>query len=65
MKQKNCTFTANLVGQDNAPSIAARKRFGVVFQNARFLKLPGFKPLIVGKKFLMGKSLSAEAAFQW
>ena len=64
MKQKNCTFAANLVGQDNAPAIAASKRFGVVFQNARFLKLPGFKPLIVGKKFIMGKSLAAETASQ-
>ena len=57
MKQENCTFTANLVGKDNVSSIAARRRFGVVFQNARFLKLPGFRPLIVGRKFLMGKSI--------
>jgi hypothetical protein len=64
MKQENCLFAANLVGQDNPPSIAARKRFGVIFQNARFLKLPGFKPLIVGKKFIMGKSLSVEDATQ-
>lgn len=64
MKEKNCRFTANLVGQDNAPSIAARQRFGVLFQNARFLILPGTKPLIVGKKFIMGKSFSAETAFQ-
>jgi len=60
MKQEHCRFSANLVGKDNAPSVAARKRFGVLFQNARFLKLPGLKPLIIGKKFVMGKSVSDE-----
>jgi len=57
MKQEGCMFTANLVDKANAPSVAARKRFGVIFQNARFLKLPGFRPLMVGKKFVMGKSV--------
>jgi hypothetical protein len=59
MKQENRRFTANLVDKDNLPSIAARERFGATFQNARFLKLPGFRPLTIGKKFVMGKTVSS------
>jgi ribosomal protein S18 acetylase RimI-like enzyme len=59
MKQENRKFAANLVDKDNQPSIAARERFGATFQSARFLKLPGCRPLIVGKKFIMGKTVSS------
>lgn len=59
MQQENRKFTANLVDKDNLPSIAARERFGATFQNARFLKLPGFRPLTIGKKFVMGKTGSS------
>jgi ribosomal protein S18 acetylase RimI-like enzyme len=58
MQQENRKFTANLVDKDNLPSITARERFGATFQNARFLKLPGFHPLAVGRKFVMGKTVS-------
>lgn len=64
MKKEGCTFTANLVDKSNAPSIAARKRFSVNFQNAQILKLPGLKPIIVGKPFVMGASLSSVSIIQ-
>ena len=54
MKKERCAFTANLVDKSNAASISARRRFGVTFQNAQFLKIPGFRPIIVGKRFVMG-----------
>ena len=57
MKKAGCTFTANIVASDNAPSIAARKRFGVKFQTIYILRLPWNIPVFIGKKFITGLSV--------
>ncbi|RJP65262.1 MAG: GNAT family N-acetyltransferase [Candidatus Abyssobacteria bacterium SURF_17] len=61
MRQAGCLFVGNLVGRNNAPAVAARKRFGVLFQDSRLLKLPGFKAITVGKPFVIGASASGMA----
>lgn len=58
MKRAGCSFVGNLVGRNNAPAVAARKRFGVLFQDSRLLKLPGFKLIPFGKPFVIGASIS-------
>ncbi len=56
MKKSGCSFTSNIVATNNAPSIAARKRFGVTFQPTYILRLPGPVPLFIGKRFRMASS---------
>ena len=55
MKAAGCTFTANLVDTHNAASIAARRRFGVAFQSARFLGIPLLGVIPLGRRFVVGK----------
>ena len=55
VKEKGGRFVCNLVDRRNAASIAARTRLGAQFQNARVLKLPGLRPLILGRKFVIGR----------
>lgn len=54
MKNKGCIFTGAFIDKYNYPSIAVRKCFQPKFQNARILKIPGIKPIIIGKRFELG-----------
>jgi len=58
MKNKGCIFAGALIHKPNIPPIAVHKRLGAKFQNAHILKLPRIKPIIVGKRFKMGISVS-------
>ncbi|MFC1654446.1 GNAT family N-acetyltransferase [Myxococcota bacterium] len=58
MRAEGCTFTANLVAKLNAPSVAARKRFGVKFQGVRFVKLPLLDPVPIGRRIAVGAAVS-------
>ena len=58
MREAGCTFTANLVAKLNAPSVAARKRFGVKFQGVRFVKFPLLDPIPIGRRIAVGAAVS-------
>lgn len=60
MKAAGCTFTANLVDTHNAASIAARRRYGVAFQSARFLGIPLLGAIPLGRRFVVGKVVRDE-----
>jgi len=59
LRERGYGFAGNLVDRANAPSIAARRKLGAHFQRARILKLPGLRPRIIGRRFVMGQTASA------
>lgn len=50
-------FCCNLVDRNNAGSIGARAKYGVAYQAAPCLKLPGTRPRVLGRRFQMGVTL--------
>ena len=59
LKTQNFSFAGNFVDRENVASIKARQHFGVMFQPAKIVKLPGLQLFSVGKKFVPGASLEA------
>lgn len=57
LKSQGCKFAGNFVDRENIASIRARQHFGVFFQPARMIKLPGFHLFTIGKGFVPGVSM--------
>lgn len=59
LKAEGFRFCCNLVDRNNAGSIGARAKYGVVYQPAPILKLPGLHPRVIGRPFRMGVTLDS------
>jgi len=57
LKSEGYRFCCNMVDGNNDGSIGARAKYGVAYQPAPTLKLPGLRPRLVGRRFRMGTSL--------
>lgn len=60
IRDEGFAFCGNLVDRSNAASIGARRRFGLIYQPAPVLKIPGRGPFILGRKPELGVSLKAQ-----
>ncbi|RJP65263.1 MAG: hypothetical protein C4532_17860 [Candidatus Abyssobacteria bacterium SURF_17] len=58
VRDAGCAFAASLVGRNSIPAVVARNRSGLLFQDARLLKLPGSRVITLGKPFVIGASVS-------
>ena len=56
MKQAGCFFTGTIIAKNNIPAVAANKSFHLKYQTAHILRIPGPKPLIISKRFIIGAS---------
>ncbi len=60
LKSQGYRYTGNFVDRDNTASIKAREHFNVLFQPARFSRIPGLPVFPIGRKFVPGASLEIQ-----
>jgi GNAT superfamily N-acetyltransferase len=61
LQQEGFQFCCNMVDRDNAGSIGARAKFGVVYRPAPVLKLPGLRPFVLGRGLPFGLARSPDS----